>query len=149
MMLDKKNLCSDSQNLAQVVGTYLCDRSIKRGDTSTDQFGNVLAGDLGKSEVPILCVVDTTFVGATGTVQAQLVMADDEALSVNLVVLQETLAIAVTALKAGYVFALGKHLPVGTTSAYWGFRYLIGTATMTAGTITAGVVGTQQTAPGM
>ncbi len=149
MMLDLLNLCSDEQDLAQVAGTYKSTRSIKRGDTATDQFGNVLSGDLGKSEIPILCQVTEQFVGAGGTVQAQLVHADDEDLSVNLVVLQETAAIPIATLAPGYQFRLGKHLPIGTTKAYWGFRYIIATTTQTAGKITAGVAGTLQTAPGM
>lgn len=149
MMLDLNNLCSDDQDLAQVIGTYLCTRSIKRGDAATDQFGNSLTGDAGKAEVPLLCQVTEAFTGANGTVQAQLVQADDEALATNLEVLQETAAIAVATLVAGYQFRLGKDLPPGMTKAYWGFRYLIGTTNMTTGKITAGVVGTRQTAPGM
>ena len=149
MMLDVRNLCSDEQDLAQVIGTYLSDRSIARGDSATDQMGNVLIGSLGKSPVPIFCQVTTTFAGASGTVEAQLVSADNEALSTNLVVHQSTGAIAVASLVAGYHFQLGKYVPVGVTKALWGFRYLIATTNMSAGKISAGVCAADQTAPGM
>lgn len=149
MMLDIRTLCSDDQDLSQVVGTYPSDRSIARGSTSTDQFGNVLTGDLGKSNVPIFCQVTEAIVGTSSTVEAQLVSADNEALSTNLVVHQSSGAIAEALLVAGYQFQLGGTVPIGVTKAFWGFRYLVGTATTTAGKISAGVVNAKQTAPGM
>lgn len=140
MLMDKNLLFSDAQNLAQSAGTYLSDKSIDLGVAGTDVNGGAPIIDPGRSIVQLVAQVVTAFTsGGSATVQAQLVMADDAALSSNLVVLESTAVIAVATLVAGYRFRFGS-LPPGVTKRYVGLQYVIGTATTTAGNVTAGLV---------
>lgn len=152
MLLDKENLVSDRQDLAQVVGAYLSTYSIDLGANGTPALGGSLAADPGRApEFDLLVQVVESFVGATATVIVELVMADDAALTSNLVSLQQapgasiTVGIPVATLIAGYQFRISP--PVGISKRYLGLRYNILTATTTAGKITAGVVWTKQTNP--
>jgi hypothetical protein len=54
--------------------------------------------------------------------------------------------LAKAALIAGYIFAISGRLPPGITQRYLGLQFVIGTATVTAGTVTAGIVLDEQTA---
>jgi hypothetical protein len=155
MMLDAQNLLSDAQNLAQAAGTYLSTNAIDLwGQASIPvvpqtigQAQGPVIKDIGRGLPPeILTQITTTFTsGGAATLQVQLVMADDAALSTNLVVLQETLALALATLVAGYQFRLA--VPPGITKRYLGVRYIIGTAAMTAGNVTAGIAASLQTNP--
>lgn len=148
MMLDALNLFSDDQDLSQAAGTYLSDKSIFLGDINTDVLGNTPPQDIGRGvPVQVLCQITETVdsVEEDATVEAQLVMADNEALDSNLVVLQSTGAIAEATLVAGYQFRLGGTIPPGITKAYIGMRYLVAVHTTTAGKITAGIVETKDT----
>jgi hypothetical protein len=142
MYLDQTLMFSDEQDLSQVAGTYLSDKSIDLGVAGSIPQGGSTIFDVGPGQsLSVLCQVIEAFTsaGSTGTVQVQLVMADNEALSTNLVVLQETAAIVVTTLVQGYQFRLGA-LPQGITKGFLGLRYLVAVQTTTAGTITAGLV---------
>jgi hypothetical protein len=146
MLADKQNTVSDDQDLAIAVGSVLSDKSIDLGPSATDSLGNTVISDIGRGEEPSLLVqVTETFVGATGTLKAELVMADNAALTTNLVVLQDSGAIAVASLTAGYQFRLG--ITVGVSKRYLGLRYTVGTANMTAGKVTATLVTSRQTNP--
>ncbi len=152
MQLDLQNLVSDQQDLSQIVGAYLSDYAIDLGAVGTPALGGSLIADPGRSpEFDILVQVTETFVGATATVLVELVMADDAALTSNLVSLQQapggsiTVGIPVATLVAGYTWRISP--PTGITKRYLGLRYNIFTATTTAGKITAGVVWGRQTNP--
>lgn len=140
MILDQNLVFSDSQNLAQAAGSYLSDKSVNLGPVGSPVVGGPLASDLGKGNVPELLVqVVTAFTtSASGTLQVQLVMADDAPLTTNLTVLCETTTLAVAALVAGYQFRL--QLPPGISQQYLGLKYIIGTGAMTAGKVTAGLI---------
>lgn len=153
MMLDKLNLFSDDQDLSQVVGAYLSDKSIDLGVNAASVLGGKSIKDLGRGlPIEVLCQVTETFVGATATVSAELIMADDEALSSNVVSLAQspgasiTVGIPVATLVAGYQFRVAGTVPPGISKRFLGMRYNIFTATTTAGTITAGLLDTKDTA---
>lgn len=143
-LLDALDVMSTNDNLAQSAGTYLSSKSIDlwagQATLPTDVFGNAAIIDPGRSNVKLLCQVTTTFTsGGSATLQAQLVMADNAALSTNLVVLESSDVIALATLAAGYQFRFGS-LPPGITKRYLGMQYVIGTAAMTAGNIYAALV---------
>jgi hypothetical protein len=141
MLLDLENLFSDEQDLSQTVASYLSTNTVDLGATATPVVASPLKSDVGQSRIDILVQVIEAFTSAnsTATVQFQVVMADDAALSSNLVVAQETPAIVVTALTQGYRAALSVPKSV-ITKRYLGVRYVIGVQTTTAGTCTAGLL---------
>jgi len=131
MMLDKNLLVSDDQDLSQVAATYLSDKSIDLGSVA----------NFGKGEPVRIMVRLTETVTSAGaaTLQIKLIEASDEALSADVVVLKETIALAKAILVAGYEVVF--ELPVGVLgNKFIGLQYIIATATTTAGTATAGVV---------
>jgi hypothetical protein len=148
MMYDIQNTFSSNQALAEDAGSYLGDFSADLGSAGTDALGNAVVKDLGRgAPVEVVVQVTTAFTSSgSATVQAQLVMADDAALTSNLVVLDETAAIAVATLVAGYQFRL-RAVPQGITKRYLGVRYVIGTATTTAGKCTAFLASSRQSNP--
>lgn len=143
-MRDAATICSQNQDLTgQVAGTVLSTSSMDLGVAGTppDAFqavGSIIA-DFGRGR-PIFPEVRVTTAftsgSSTGTVVAQLVMADSADLTSNLVVLEETAAIIVTTLVAGYRFRLGS-VPGGITKEFLGFRYTVAVDTITAGKIWA------------
>lgn len=148
MILDVENILSDDQDLAQTAGTYLSTYSIDLGAAGTAYPGGTVPKDIGKGRpVDVLVQVTEAFTsGGSATVQARLVMADNAALTTNKTVLQETSAIAVATLVAGYQFRLGGSIPPGVSKRYLGVDYVIATATTTAGKVTAALVADKQTA---
>ena len=156
-MHDANLVFSDDQSLAQVVGTYLSDKSIdwQKAARQTTALGNTPTMDIGRGNlVEVVCQVTTAFVGATATVLAELIMADDEALTSNVVSLEQapggsiTVGIPVATLVAGYQWRIGRSIPAGISSRYLGLRYRIFTATTTAGKISAFLAKDRTTAPG-
>lgn len=143
-MLDANLMISDLQTLVlTAAAATLSTKSVDLGAAATDDLGNTLPRDLGKGmNVELLCQICTTFLAAGGAANltVELVMADDEALTSNLVVLQKTPAIAKASLVSGYTFRLGGVIPPGTTSRYVGARYTVDTNDGTAGTITTTLV---------
>jgi hypothetical protein len=147
MLMDVENLFSDSQNLAQAAGTYASTNSLDTGVAGTPADGIQARGspphDFGRSRrAKLLVQVDQTFTsGGAGTLKVDVIMSDNADLS-SPTILESSQAIALATLVAGYQFRLG--LPIGITKRYLGLQYTIGTATMTAGTVTAGLVLDQQ-----
>lgn len=143
MLLDVECECSKQQDLAAAVGTVKSTRSFDfwNGQLTApvDNLGNTIPSDAGRGPTGVMCVVTETFDsgGDTATVEAQLVSADDEDLSVNVVVHRTTGAIAQATLIAGYELQLGPLLPSGITKKWGGFRYLIGTEATTAGKVSS------------
>lgn len=148
MIMDKQLLFSDQQNLAQAAGNYLSTNTVDLGTVGSIVLGGSPIRDIGRgrSLQAVVQVTETFTSGGAGTLQAQLVMADDAALTSNLTVLEETAAIALATLVAGYQFRFGTW-PVGTSKEFIGIRYVIGTAAMTAGKVTAGLVFDRQSNP--
>ena len=97
MIIDLFGLVSNAQDLAQTNASYLSDNSIDLGAIGTvPQTNSSPKGDVGYG-MPVTChgQVTTAFTtSASGTLQMQVVIADNAALSSNLVVLAETAAIA-------------------------------------------------------
>jgi hypothetical protein len=149
MMYDKQHLMAENQDLSQNTGNYLGLGSIDLGTAGTDGLGNTVVADFGRgSHVEVVGIVTAAFTsaGSTATVQMQLVMADDDALSSNLTVIAETAAIVVTALVVGYQWKL-RCVPQGITKRYLGVRFVIAGETTTAGTATAFLCADRQSNP--
>jgi hypothetical protein len=148
MLLDRENLLSNNQDLAQAAGNYLSTNTIDLGAAGTPAIGGSVIHDIGRgNHVEVLVQVTETFTsGGAATVKAQLVMADNAALTSNLTILDQTDDLALATLVAGYQFRL-RCVPQGVTKRYLGVRYVIGTATTTAGKCTAGIVLDRQTNP--
>ena len=142
MLMDKQVLVSDQQTIAVAAGNLLCTDAIDLGLAGTVPGGLVgsFIRDMGRGGHPQMEVVVTEQVASAGasTTQFQLVTADDAALSTNLTVINETPAIPKATLVPGYRARLA--IPPGITQRYLGVRYVIGTATQTAGKVTAGLV---------
>lgn len=139
MILDKQLTLSDQQTIAAVASTIVSTNSIALAGTVTDTLGNTIPTDLGRGNVPqLLCQITEAVTSAgAATVQVQLIHSANADLS-SPTVLSETAAIAKATLVTGYQFRLA--IPVGVTSGYVGLQYVIGTATTTAGKVTAGLV---------
>lgn len=146
MMIDRQNLLSDAQNLAQAAGTYLSTNTIDLGVAGTDALGNTVINDVGRGHKgELLAQVTETFTsGGAGTLAVNVVQSANADLS-SATVLHGTPALALATLRAGYQFRIA--LPAGITQRYIGLQYVIATATMTAGKVTAGLVEAKQTNP--
>jgi len=144
-MLDKLLLCSDEQSLIIATATpTLSDKSLDLGVlTSTDTLGNTMRqGDPGRGlDIELMCQVIQTVLatGGASELMVELVVADNAALDSNLVVLQQSAAIAKATLVAGYNFRIGGVLPPGLGKRYVGLRYNVTTNAITTGKITAGL----------
>lgn len=147
MFLDRNALFSDSQNLAQAAGSYLSTYSYDTGVAGSIPLGGTPIHDVGRGNpLPVLAQIVETFTsGGAGTLQVQVVQADDGGLTSNLEVLAETPALALATLVAGYQFRLPS-VPYATRR-FVGLRFVIATAAMTAGKVTAGVVMDKQSNP--
>lgn len=125
---------------AVTTGTQLCTDSIDMRAVGTiPGLGGSPIADIGRGHDPLIMqvLVVVAFTGGT-SLQVQLVMADDAALSSALTVIQETPAIAEASLVAGYSFRLGP-IPPGISQRFLGIRYVT-VGTHGAGQITAGLV---------
>lgn len=141
MLFDAQNEFSRHQ---AVTTTALSTNNIDLGETGTMVGGDRPTSDPGNAyHGEIVAQVTKDFASGT-SIQVQIVTADNEDMNSNLTVIQETPAIPVADLKAGYRFRLGK-LPSGITQRYLGLRYVVD-GTFDAGTISAGLVWNAQTA---
>lgn len=150
MLLDKQNLLSDAQQVVGAAGNFLSTNTIDLRATGTTSQGAAVIADFGRGQdVQVLAQVVSAFAGGT-SVEAQLVMADDAALTSNLTVLQSTGAIATASLVPGYQFRLAA-VPHGITKRYLGLRYVTLGVFAAAGSsecrITAGLVLDRQSNP--
>jgi hypothetical protein len=156
-MIDALEMMSNAQDLSQVVGSYLSDKSIDlwNGARQTTVMGNTPKLDFGTgNNMELVVKVIEAFVGATATVMVELITADDEGLTSNVTsILQApggsiTVGIPVATLIAGYEFRIAL-APLGLTQRFLGMRYRIFTATTTAGTISAWLDTVRSNAPGL
>lgn len=145
MILDTLTLLSDDQDLSQVAGTYYSDVYNTLGDagyTTSVSAPSGVAKDLGKgTPKDFFCRVTETFTsGGAATLVATLQSSADNSTYVDSVV-SKTFALADLVSGADL---LPQHLPHGLLQ-YIRVKYVIGTATTTAGTVTCGIGSAVQT----
>lgn len=138
MYYDLDNLLSNDQDLSQVAGTYYSTNALDVGATPRAIGPGAI--------VAVIVRVTETFVGATSTMAVALIESSDEGPpSADIAVKQDTGALAVGTWVAGYQLLFVVPL-VTLGQRYMSLRYVIATATTTAGTITAGILWDWQTA---
>jgi hypothetical protein len=149
MILDRQNLVSDNQNLAQAAGSYVSTDAIDTTGgvfASPGGFGTIPRDAARGEEVPFFVQVTETFTsGGAGTLAVELIQSANADLS-SPTVLASTPAQALATLVAGYRFRVTAPR-AGITARYLGVRYVIATATMTAGKCTAGIAQNLDTSP--
>lgn len=138
MLMSKQSLLSDSQNLAQAAGSYYSTNILDLGAPGTPVRGNQLVRDVGKgTPIPFLIQVDETFAsGGAATLVVSIEVDDNDSFS-SATTVWTSPTIALATLAAGYRFN-NVYLPEGVNERYARIKYVIGTAAMTAGKITAG-----------
>ena len=132
MILDKQNLFSEDQAI-----------TVTAVSTNIIDLGNddALVQALNEKNATILCQVTETFEGGT-SVKASLYKDNDVAFG-SATLVQETDAIALASLVAGYKFPLGRILPL-MDEQYLRMTYTV-VGTMSAGKIMAGLILDDQT----
>ena len=145
MIFSEQLKFSEDQDISQVVGTYNSTNIIDTGAPGTVfDAAAALDRNVGPGNpVPILIQMTETLVGATATLQFQIETADEEAMDTTNVVIAQSRLYAVGECVAGKQFGIA-YLP-NDCLRYLRVNYLIGTATTTAGTVTAGIVKGVQT----
>ena len=143
MILDNYTLMSDDQDLSQVAGTYYSDVLNLKGDagyTTSVDAPNGVTSDLGKgTPVELLVQVTEDFVsGGAATLTVSLEKDTVEAFSSAETVVSST-TFALADLTAG-TYLLPAHVPYDVDQQWVRIKYVIATATTTAGTVTAGIV---------
>lgn len=141
MILDTYTLMSDDQDLAQTAGTYYSDVLNTQGDAGYTTSADAPSGitkDLGKGvPVQLLCQITETFTsGGAATLQVDLETDDNESFS-SATVLMSSPTYALASLTAGTQL-LPEFVPYGGEQ-YYRVKYVIATATTTAGKVTAGI----------
>lgn len=142
MQVDNLLRFSRNQSLVGANGTYKCDRTVQfQAPQALPPWGNQLGThDMGMgTPVNVLVKVGTGIdsAGGTATVVARLVMADEETLTTNRVILQSSEAIPEATLVDGYEFRLGGTIPPGTTKKVIGVEYVTAGEAVTVGTVNA------------
>jgi hypothetical protein len=162
MLFDKQNLMLDKTAVTVTAISNVID--IRGGPSAatiamagyvagatTDTLGNTPVDDPARSEVDIIVTVAETFTAAGAATLTLELVADT---AVDLVTspqsLQLTAAIPKATLVQGYQIPF--RLPLGILAAkkYLGIKLTVGTGPMTAGKLTAAIIGDdgRQTAPG-
>lgn len=153
MIQSKALTISDEQDLAQVAGPYPSTDYFDFGATGIPAGGGGSAGtvglerDIGKGcPVPFEVIVTEQFLsGGAATLSVALQVADDTAFSVNLDTVKTSDTIALAELTVGKNVFPDLYLPTEVDQRYCRLVYTIGTATTTAGKISAFVSGGRQT----
>lgn len=150
-MQDRQNMFSINQLIT--TGTQVStDKVNLRGGTPafiTDQLGNTIQNDPGRSPaLDVLVQVVADF--ASGTSLAVNLVADDDPALGSPTILQSSGAIAEAALKKGYQFRLAVPPGIPPADIFMGLQFVT-VGTHTVGAITAGLVqrGAKPTAPGV
>lgn len=126
MWLDKEQMFSEAQDISQTAATY--------NSTNVIDLGGPYKGE--GEPIEVLIQIIAALVGSSSTLQVILQTDSDVAFG-SPKTLWDSGAIAEATLVAGYKFPL-RVLPNGS-ERYLRITYTIGTATTTAGTITAGL----------
>lgn len=150
MMIDKFALLCDEQDVSIDVGTDLSEGSYDLGAIGTiPQVNDTPKGEVGDGgSVPLLVQVVEAFTAAGGaaTLNVDVVMADDAALSSNLTVLESSGAISKASLVAGYQFIF-QVFPRRCTKRYIGLKFTVATNNMDTGKISAFLGSVPQNVP--
>lgn len=118
-------------------------QAVTASAVSTDKVDLSQARDIGEGEdLFMLFSVDTAFTAAgAATMEMQVVVADDAALTTNVTVIGTTGAIGKASLTAGATFAARLNPQIASLGRrYFGANYVVATGPMTAGAVTANVV---------
>lgn len=155
MILDAENIFSLRQSLVtggagNILSTFSIDTGVAQAVPTGFQSRGNAPHDIGQGQlVEVECQInsDVTATGGT-TIQAQLVMADDEGLTTSLTILGQSDAIAKATLVKGYRFAIAGSIPPGVTRRFIGIRYVVAVSDVLTGTVTAALTfpGGKQTA---
>lgn len=138
MILDNENLLSDDQ---AVTVTAASTNYIDLGALGTPVKGNTLVKDIGKGNLlPLLIQATETFTAAgAATLTIDLEVDDNTGFS-SATTVWSSGAIAVADLSAGWKANLN-YVPQGTNERYARLNYTVATGPMTAGKLTAGITG--------
>lgn len=139
MILDQQNLFSDAQAVTVTAN------SSNVIDTLPSGGPNTKSGIGDGQDITLFAQVGTTFTGGT-SMAISLVSADTADLATNPIVHYATAAIVLASLTAK-ARLVGLDLPYGKYRRYVGLVYTV-VGTMTAGTVTAGLVEDLQTLNG-
>jgi hypothetical protein len=138
MLMDKNNTFSTNYSPTAVATTF------------SDTIDLGVARDIGGAvtdDLFLLCEVITAFTsGGSATLQVQLLGSTDNS-SFNIMEQSDTIAVA--SLTQGYKFLQGRMVSAqsGTPYRYLKLGYVVGTAALTAGALTAALVPALQHAP--
>jgi hypothetical protein len=139
MLIDAQNLFSQAQAIVSVgstPSTNVIDLGVARdiGGAVTDDLFNLVQ------------VVTAFASGGSATLKVQIQASNDNS---SFVTIAQSDDIAVASLTAGYKFLHNRlpSVPSSTLYRYLRLNYVVGTAAMTAGAITAGLVPALQHAP--
>lgn len=138
MLLDKQNMFSDQQALAVAAGSVLSTNTIDLRPATTGGPHGTPPSDYGMGNTPeVMAQITEAFTSAgAATLQVQVITADDAALTSNVTIHNQTRTYALAELTLGRRFPLA--IKAGIAQRYMGLRYVIGTATTTAGKVSAG-----------
>lgn len=138
MILSKELMFSDDQDLAQTAAAYASTNHVDMGAPGTPHgAAAAINRDIAKGEpVPIDIMITETFAsGGAATLTIELQTDDDPAFG-SATTIWSSGALALAALVQGYRIP-PLYLPEGITERYMRVLYTIGTATTTAGKVTA------------
>lgn len=147
MIFSAQQLLSDDQDLAQTAAAYASTNYIDLGATGTPHLGAAaLERNIGKGQpIPLFVRITETFTsGGAATLSVALQMDDNTSFS-SATTIKTSATFALASLTAGTYIFPDLYVPTGITERYVRLLYTIGTATTTAGKITAGIVMEQQT----
>ncbi|WP_417733123.1 Bbp16 family capsid cement protein [Rosistilla oblonga] len=147
MIFSKELTFSDDQDVSQAAGTYVSTNVIDTGAPGTVYGASAaLSKNVGPgTPVPVLVqLTETVTSGGAATMQFQIETADEEAFDTTNVIVAQSRVYALAELVAGLKFGVAV-LPIDM-KRFIRVKYVIGTATTTAGTVTAGIVHGVQTA---
>lgn len=143
MLTDAFLRVSVDQDISQVVATYVSTDSI---DLNPDGgIGANQAPDLGMGRAihAIFSLTAAVTSGGAATISFQLITATDIALTASVLVLAQTLPIALAQMTLGAQFTLSPNSDVddrqGLAQRFLGAQYVIAGATTTAGTVTTDI----------
>lgn len=152
MMLDKQLCFSVAQDLAQIVASYSSTNVIDLGAADTPALARISDGtayslirDIARGgDIELLIQVTETFTSGGAATLTVTLQQDDAAAFGSPTTVMATSALALATLVAGYTvkFSLS---PNQVTERFLRLSYAIGTATTTAGKVTAGFVIDRQT----
>lgn len=135
-LFDAAGLFSDNQ---AITATAASTNSVDFGAAGTPVGAlGAVVGDLGLSEIEILCAVTETF--ATLTSLAVSVEMDDNSSFSSATTLVSSQAVAAASLVAGYKFRIPCGIPEGATERYIRLKYTVAGSNATAGKVFAGIV---------